>query len=57
LAIVRINGYELKGHEFHYSQYIAPAPTDPVFLEPGMLASYTHFYWGEDPAALYSWLG
>lgn len=52
-----INGHPVKGHEFHYSQYAGPAPTNPLFLEPNLLAGYMHFYWGEDPAALYSWLG
>ena len=52
-----INGHPVKGHEFHYSQYAGPAPTNPLFLEPSLLAGYMHFYWGEDPTALFSWLG
>jgi cobyrinic acid a,c-diamide synthase len=52
-----INGHPIKGHEFHYSQYVAPAPANPLFLEPNLLAGYMHFYWGEDASALYSWLG
>jgi cobyrinic acid a,c-diamide synthase len=54
---VEIEGHPLKGHEFHYSQYVGDAPANPVFFEPNLLASYQHFYWGEDPAALYHWLG
>lgn len=67
---VRLNGMLLKGHEFHYSQplgeYIPsaaevsdvrgnPVPT-PVFYHPHLLASYAHFYWGEDTSLLESLL-
>ena len=53
---VEIEGHPLKGHEFHYSQYVGEPPANPVFFEPGVLASYQHFYWGEDPTALYQGL-
>ena len=53
---IEIEGHPLKGHEFHYSQYVGEPPANPVFYEPHLLASYQHFYWGEDPTALYHWL-
>lgn len=52
-----LDGLPLKGHEFHYSQYAGTPPADPIFHTPTLLASYSHFYWGEDPAALFHWLG
>ncbi|WP_160713170.1 cobyrinate a,c-diamide synthase [Chitinophaga solisilvae] len=61
---VHINDVLLKGHEFHYSQYTAsPGLTSPhirvlnarhepvsspVFHTGNILASYLHFYFGED---------
>jgi cobyrinic acid a,c-diamide synthase len=52
-----LGGLPLKGHEFHYSQYVGTPPANPIFHTPELLASYSHFYWGEDPAALFQWLG
>lgn len=56
------NGQQLRGHEFHYTQFgpgqlpptVAqvfdarrrPVPT-PVFRYKNVIASYTHLYWGE----------
>jgi cobyrinic acid a,c-diamide synthase len=65
-------GQTLKGHEFHYSQFVT-SPTDntpgitvrgargqevpaPVFHRRSLFASYMHFYWGESPGPLESWL-
>lgn len=69
---VRLPGGEAKGHEFHYSQFeeenIGPLPRRagynaagqrmdiPFFYTPRLLASYLHFYWGEDTSFLDSWL-
>jgi len=59
---VRVGNTAIKGHEFHFSQAIAPwslkdveitnargepAPT-PFFHSDNLLASYAHFYWGEN---------
>ena len=52
-----LGGLPLKGHEFHYSQYVGAPPAEPIFHTPNLLASYSHFYWGENPAALLHWLG
>lgn len=54
---IELDGYPLRGQEFHYSHYAGAAPASAVFHDPQLLASYMHFYWGEDPAALYHWLG
>lgn len=58
---VQIDGVELKGHEFHYSQFtVTPTPDPviqvfnarneclqlPVFKTDNLLASYFHFYFG-----------
>ncbi|HEY4290531.1 MAG TPA: cobyrinate a,c-diamide synthase [Puia sp.] len=63
---VRLGDLVLKGHEFHYSQLIGayarsaaevcnvqgiPVET-PVFYHPHLLASYAHFYWGENKGLL-----
>jgi len=64
---VNIEGIELKGHEFHYSQFIGQPETDvqinvwnarnellqlPVFKTGNMLASYFHFYFGNNIEAI-----
>lgn len=64
---VQIRGTELKGHEFHYSQFIEMPVTDdqvqvwnarneilksPVFSTKNLLASYFHFYFGDDIQAI-----
>lgn len=82
-----IDNQTLKGHEFHYSQFvrdpIANHPTAaaiaasplanaaaaitihnargqeipaPVFYRQNLFASYMHFYWGESPGPLGTWL-
>jgi cobyrinic acid a,c-diamide synthase len=58
----RLRNTTIKGHEFHFSQPIGarasedveitnargePAPT-PFFHNDNLLASYAHFYWGEN---------
>jgi cobyrinic acid a,c-diamide synthase len=58
-----MEGQTLKGHEFHYSQFLdAPDPDNgivvhnaygqqvpaPVFYRQNLFASYMHFYWGEN---------
>jgi cobyrinic acid a,c-diamide synthase len=49
-----IGEQELKGHEFHYSQFAGePAP---VFYQPNIFASYSHWYWGENFAPIERWL-
>ena len=68
---VQWNDHTIKGHEFHYSQLIStPAATTgpavynsqdlpvdtPIFHQPHLLASYMHFYWGEDARFLQQWL-
>ncbi len=67
---IRLNDLVLKGHEFHYSQPLgdyAPSAAEvcnvqgepvrtPVFYHPRLLASYAHFYWGEDKSLLESLL-
>lgn len=66
-----LDGQTLKGHEFHYSQFVStPAananltihnargqqlPT-PVFHQQNIFASYLHFYWGETLGPLENWL-
>jgi cobyrinic acid a,c-diamide synthase len=70
---VRIGDVVLKGHEFHYSQYVntpgitatdirvlnARQETVPalVFHTPRILAGYMHFYWGDNTAGLQRVLG
>lgn len=59
---VNIEGTELRGHEFHYSQFIEMPEPDkqikvwnardellqtPVFKTKNILASYFHFYFGD----------
>lgn len=34
---------ELRGHEFHYSDYCQPTPPSPVYHEGRLWASYIHF--------------
>lgn len=60
----------MKGHEFHYSQFIAREEQDagktynargeqveaPLFYTSNLLASYMHLYWGEEMGFLESWL-
>jgi cobyrinic acid a,c-diamide synthase len=50
---ISLPGGIARGHEFHLSQFIGP-PT-PCWT-PNILASYTHFYWGEDRQFLDQWL-
>jgi len=59
---VRLGDLVLKGHEFHYSQPLGEYARSaaevfnvqgirvetPVFYHPHLLASYAHFYWGEN---------
>ena len=60
-------GVLLKGHEFHYTDFAdtdRPASLvemhdargnivdTPLFRSQGVLASYTHLYWGETPELL-----
>jgi cobyrinic acid a,c-diamide synthase len=52
---ISLPGGTARGHEFHYSQAVGAAPD--VFRSRGILASYMHFYWGEDPRFLKHWLG
>jgi cobyrinic acid a,c-diamide synthase len=69
---VPLPGGVARGHEFHQSGLtdghahagIRKALTArseevsmPVFLTPVVLASYMHFYWGEDKGFLDDWLG
>ncbi|WP_158798333.1 cobyrinate a,c-diamide synthase [Pedobacter sp. L105] len=64
---VNIEGIELKGHEFHYSKFIGTPVTDteiqvwnarnellqlPVFRTKNILASYFHFYFGDNIQAI-----
>jgi cobyrinic acid a,c-diamide synthase len=51
---IPLPGGMARGHEFHYSQVIGTAPD--VFRSPGILATYMHFYWGEDHGFLDHWL-
>jgi cobyrinic acid a,c-diamide synthase len=51
---IPLPGGMARGHEFHYSQAIGAAPD--VFLSPRILATYMHFYWGEDHGFLDHWL-
>lgn len=60
----------MKGHEFHYSQYISQEERDagkaynargeqveaPLFYTSNLLASYMHLYWGEEMGFLENWL-
>lgn len=70
---VHIGDVVLKGHEFHYSQFTAQpdiTQTDirvlnarnemlptPVFHTSNILASYMHFYWGDQLTGLKKILG
>ncbi len=64
-------GGVVKGHEFHYSQYIGGHSAMvncegytargerlevPFFYTPSVIASYMHLYWGEQMSFLESWL-
>ena len=66
-----MEGQTLKGHEFHYSQFVAAPPgaanitvtnargqtiPAPVFYQRSLFASYMHFYWGESAGLLENWL-
>jgi cobyrinic acid a,c-diamide synthase len=60
----------MKGHEFHYSQFITREEQDagkaynargeqveaPLFHTSNLLASYMHLYWGEEMGFLENWL-
>ncbi len=60
----------MKGHEFHYSQFITREEQDagkaynargeqveaPLFYTSNLLASYMHLYWGEEMGFLENWL-
>jgi cobyrinic acid a,c-diamide synthase len=67
-----LNGRTVRGHEFHYSQFVdrtEPVSAGevfgardqrldiPVFYTPGVFASYMHFYWGEQGSLIEDWLG
>ncbi len=57
----RLGDLELRGHEFHYTQFMDALPASitpvynakgepvstPVFRQGNVMASYTHLYWGE----------
>jgi cobyrinic acid a,c-diamide synthase len=62
------NHLNLRGHEFHYTQFCDEIPTSvtqvynaagtpvktPLFSKGNVIASYTHLYWGEtDPLKLF----
>ena len=63
------NGQAMKGHEFHYTQFVPqddmPASMvqvydakgnevpTPVFKYKNLMASYTHLYWGENGVPFY----
>jgi cobyrinic acid a,c-diamide synthase len=65
-----INGRSLRGHEFHYSQFLGAARAGsgevytaredrvatPVYYDRQILASYMHFYWGEEAENIEEWL-
>ena len=51
---ISLPGGTARGHEFHYSQAIGATPD--VFLTRRILATYMHFYWGEDHGFLDHWL-
>jgi cobyrinic acid a,c-diamide synthase len=51
---ISLPGGTASGHEFHYSQAVGAAPD--VFRSRGILATYMHFYWGEDSRFLEHWL-
>ncbi|OMP76814.1 cobyrinate a,c-diamide synthase [[Flexibacter] sp. ATCC 35208] len=64
---VKIEDAVLKGHEFHYSHATSnlitigevqnargKAVLTPIYRQQNVLASYIHFYWGEDVAILLS---
>lgn len=64
---VQIADAVLKGHEFHYSHATSNLTTigevqnargkavpTPIYRQQNVIASYIHFYWGEDVAILLS---
>lgn len=66
---INLNDTQLLGHEFHYSQYHKTPDLNnhvavwnarnealqlPVFHEKNLLASYFHFYWGDNITAIES---
>lgn len=64
---VQIGDVALKGHEFHYSHAISNLTTvgevhnargkvvpTPIYRQQNVIASYIHFYWGEDASILLS---
>ncbi len=58
---LRLGNLQLRGHEFHYTQFLDALPASitqvynakgepvstPVFRQGNVIASYTHLYWGE----------
>jgi cobyrinic acid a,c-diamide synthase len=65
---VEIGLNSLKGHEFHYSRCVEAEElprigtvlnargrdiATPIYRKNNVIASYIHFYWGEDPAYLH----
>lgn len=69
--LVQIDGLELRGHEFHYSQFTGVYQPDPaikiwnarheplhlpVFKTSNLLASYFHFYFGNNIKSIESLL-
>ncbi|RBL91334.1 cobyrinate a,c-diamide synthase [Chitinophaga flava] len=70
---IHIGDVVLRGHEFHYSQFTTPPDitqtdirvlnarneilTTPVFHTSSILASYMHFYWGDQLTGLKTILG
>jgi cobyrinic acid a,c-diamide synthase len=66
--VVTINGQQLRGHEFHYSQFVKAPEYDakgitianarneplslPIFSSANLLASYFHFYFANNIASI-----
>lgn len=45
---MQLGEYSMKGHEFHFSQPLGECTGTPIFHTRHILASYAHFYWGEN---------